>query len=287
MPTSAASPDAPPGAVVPSAGSVISRDGTRIAFERVGTGASVILVDAALCRRGLGPSTALAARLASHFTVFTYDRRGRGASGDTPPYAMEREIEDIAALVETAGGSVYLWGMSSGAVLALEASHRLSGVRRLAIYEAPLIVDASRPSTEQHWDRIGAAITAGDRGATVREFLRMVGVPALFVGLMRLSPMWSKLKAVAHTLPYDGILMRDLQRGLPLPVQRWSSVTVPTLVMAGSKSAEWMRIGNRALSRALPRAQYRLLEGQAHNVNPKALAPVLRAFLADDAVLDS
>ena len=286
MPTFAASPDAPQSVVVSSIDTVVSRDGTRIAFERIGTGIPVILVDAALCRRGLGPSGALAELLAPHFTVITYDRRGRGASGDKPPYAIEREIEDIAALIDKAGGTAYLAGTSSGAVLALDASNRLSGVRKLAIYEPPLILDASHPSTEQHWARIGAALAAQDRGAAVNEFLRMVGVPTFFVRLMRLSPMWSKLKAMAHTLPYDGILLGDLQRGRPLPAQRWSSVTAPTLVMAGSKSAEWMRSRNRALSLALPKARYRLLEGQTHNVKPKALAPVLLAFLAADDGFD-
>jgi pimeloyl-ACP methyl ester carboxylesterase len=265
--------------VASSIDTVVSRDGTRIAFERIGTGMPVIVVDAALCRRGFGPSGDLAALLAPQFAVITYDRRGRGASGDAPPYAVEREIEDLAALVDRVGGTASLVGMSSGAVLALEASNRLSGVRKLAIYEPPLILDSSHPSTEQHWARIDAALAAHDRGAAVDEFLRMVGVPTLFILLMRVMPTWSKLRAMAHTLPYDGTLVQELQRGQPLLPGRWSSMTAQTLVITGSKSAEWMKSGNRQLSHLLPNAQNQLLKRQGHSVASKALAPVLAAFL--------
>jgi pimeloyl-ACP methyl ester carboxylesterase len=265
--------------VASSIDTVVSRDGTRIAFERIGTGMPVIVVDAALCRRGFGPSGDLAALLAPQFAVITYDRRGRGASGDAPPYAVEREIEDLAALVDRVGGTASLVGMSSGAVLALEASNRLSGVRKLAIYEPPLILDSSHPSTEESWARIGDALAAQDRGAAVNAFLRMVGVPTFIIRVMHVMPMWSKLKAMAHTLAYDGILLEDLQRGRPLLAGRWPSVTAPTLVITGSESAEWMKRGNRDLSHSLPNAQSRLLEGQRHDVKPKALAPVLAAFL--------
>ena len=265
-------------AMVPVVKTVMSKDGTVIAFERTGSGAPVILVDPALCDRGMGQSRQLAKLLAPHFSVFTYDRRGRGGSGDTAPYAVEREVEDIAALVSEAGGSAYLWGMSSGAVLALEAASRLSGVRKLALYEAPFIVDDSRPTTEDQWIRIGEEVEAGRRGGAVRLFLRMVGVPGFFIALMRLSPVWPKLTGLAHTLPYDGVIVRDYQQGRPLPARRWAAVTVPTLVMDGGKSPRWMRHGNRALSLVLPSAQYRTLDGQTHKLEPKAHAPTLVEF---------
>ena len=249
-----------------------------IAFERTGSGAPVILVDPALCDRGMGQSRQLAKLLAPHFTVFIYDRRGRGGSGDTAPYAVAREVEDIAALVSEAGGSAYLWGMSSGAVLALEAASRLSGVRKLALYEAPFIVDESGPTTEDQWIRIGEEIEAGRRGAAVRLFMRMVGVPGFFIALMRLSPLWPKLTALAHTLPYDGVIVLDYQKGRPLPAHRWAPVTVPTLVIDGGKSPQWMRNGNRALSLVLPSAQYRTLDGQTHMLKPKVHAPTLVEF---------
>src|SRR3981189_2030210 len=167
---------------------VLSKDGTAIAFDRIGNGPPVILADGALCYRGIGHSGQLAELLAQHFTVFTYDRRGRGGSGDTAPYAVEREVEDIAALLSKAGGAASVWGMSSGAVLALEAANRLSGIKRLALYEAPFIVDDSRSTTEDDWVRIGEAVAAHRRGAAVKLFLQMVGVPGFFIALMRLSP---------------------------------------------------------------------------------------------------
>src|SRR6266851_7887571 len=180
---------------------VLSKDGTAIAFDRIGNGPPVILVDGALCYRGLGQSGQLAKVLAQHFTVFTYDRRGRGGSGDTAPYAVEHEIEDIAALLSEAGSAAFLWGISSGAVLALEAANRLSGIKKLALYEAPFIVDDSRSTTERDWAKIAEAVAANRRSEAVKLFLKLVGAPAFFIALMRLMPMWSKLKAIAHTLP--------------------------------------------------------------------------------------
>jgi pimeloyl-ACP methyl ester carboxylesterase len=267
----------------PSHNAVISKDRTAIAFDRIGNGPPVILVDAALCYRGLGPTRKLAELLAPHFTVITYDRRGRGQSGDKAPYAIEREVEDIAALLREIGGAAYLWGMSSGAVLALEAASRLGGIQKLAIYESPFIVDGSRPTTEEQWAQIGEAVGAQRPGVAVTIFLKMVGVPRFFIALMRFSPAWPKLKALAHTLPYDGTLVRDLQRGLPLPPQRWASVTAPTLVMDGSQSPAWMRNANRALSIVLPHAQYHTLEGQTHVLRPKAHARTLVQFFESHA----
>src|SRR5262249_4486598 len=155
--------------------------------------------------------------LARHFTVFTFDRRGRGKSGDTPPHSLEREIEDIEALLAVAGGEAFVWGASSGAALALEAACRFPGIRELALYEAPFIVDDSRAPTKEYWTRIGEAVAAGRRGEAVKLFLRAVGAPAFFIALMPLMPVWSKVKAAAHTLPYDGAIVEENQRGEPLP----------------------------------------------------------------------
>ena len=265
-------------ATIPLAKTVLSKDGTAIAFDRIGNGPPVILVDPALCDRGMGQSAQLAQLLAPHFTVFTYDRRGRGESGDTTPYAVAREVEDIAALLGEAGGTAFAWGMSSGAVLALEAANRLGGIKKLAVYEAPLILDGSRPTTEKQWVRIDEAVAAQQPGEAVKVFLQSVGLPAFVIALMRLMPMWSKLKAIAHTLPYDGALVQDYQKGQPLPAGRWAAVTVPTLVMDGGKSPQWMRHGNRALALVLPNAQYRTLDGQTHLLKPKVHAPTLLEF---------
>ena len=257
---------------------VRSKDGTAIAFERIGHGSPVILVDGALCHRAMGPSAPLAKLLARQFTVFTYDRRGRGKSGDSLPYAVEREVDDLEALLDEAGGTASVWGTSSGAVLALEAANRLSGIRKLALYEAPFIVDDSRPTTADGWVRISEAVAAGRRSDAVRLFLEMVGAPGFFVALMRLLPVWSRLEAVAHTLPYDGAIVQDNQRGQPLPASRWASVTIPTLVMDGGKSPAWMRNANRSLASALPNARYRTLAGQTHMLRAKVHAPVLAEF---------
>ena len=260
------------------AGKVISKDGTAIVFDRIGNGPTVILVDGALCYRSMGPSGQLAELLSQHFTVMTYDRRGRGASGDTAPYAVEREVEDIAALLNEASGAAFVWGMSSGAVLALEAANRLGGIKKLALYEAPFIVDDTRPTTEGDWVQIGEAVAADRRSEAVKLFLKSVGVPGFFMALMRLMPMWSKLKAIAHTLPYDGAIVEDNQRGKPLPPSRWASVTVPALVMDGGNSPAWMLHANRTLASVLPNAQYRTLEGQTHLLKPTAHAPTLVEF---------
>jgi pimeloyl-ACP methyl ester carboxylesterase len=260
---------------------VRSSDGTSIAFGRIGNGPPLIVVDGALCYRGMGPSAQLAALLSKHFTVFTYDRRGRGESGDTKPYAVEREVDDIAALVKEAGGQAFVWGTSSGAVLALEAANRVRGIAKVAVYEAPFIIDDSRSTTERSWNDISAAIAADRRGDAIRTFLKAVGAPGFFVALMRLTPTWAKLKAIAATLPYDGAMVGAYQRGEPLPTDRWNSVTVPTLVTDGGKSPAWMRTGNRALANALPNAQYRTLAGQTHMVNSAAYAPILATFFSE------
>jgi len=229
----------------------------------------------------MGQSGQLAELLAPYFTVFTYDRRGRGGSGDTAPYAVEHEIEDIAALLSEAGSAAFLWGISSGAVLALEAANRLKAIKKLALYEAPFIVDDSRSTTERDWAKIAEAVAANRRSEAVKLFLKSVGVAAFFIPVMPLMPMWPKLKAIAHTLLYDGAIVGDNQRGKPLPGGRWASVTVPALVMDGGKSPEWMHHGNRSLASALPNARYQTLEGQTHMLKPKAHAPILLEFFKD------
>ncbi len=260
---------------------VLSKDGAAIAFDKSGKGPPLILVYGALCYRASGPMGPLAALLAPHFTVFTYDRRGRGDSGDSAPYAVEREVEDIDALIQEAGGSAFVYGISSGAALALEAANRGLAIRKLALYEAPFIVDDSRPPIpDDYLARLNGLIASDRRGGAVRLFMKLVGVPAIFVAIMRFMPAWRKLKAVAHTLPYDITIVQDNQRGKPLPAKGWASVTAPTLVIAGGKSPAWMRHGMQALADVLPNARRHTLEGQTHMVDPKALAPALVEFFA-------
>jgi len=260
---------------------VLSKDGTAIAFDRSGKGPAIVLVDGALCHRSSGPSRPLAALLTLHFTVFTYDRSGRGESGDTAPYAVEREVEDLEALIKEAGGSAFVYGISSGAALALEAARRGLAIEKLALYEAPFIVDDSRLSLPKDYvAQLNELIAADRRADAVRLFMSVVGVPTVFVTMMRVTPAWSRLKSVAHTLVYDTLIVQDNQRGRPLPAARWASVTAPTLVVVGGESPPWMRNASHALADVLPNATHHALEGETHMVRPTALAPVLVEFFA-------
>jgi len=257
----------------------VSRDGSRIAYQHTGSGPALILVDGALCYRASGPSGPLAEALATHFTVYTYDRRGRGESGDKAPYAVEREVEDLAALIDAAGGSAFVYGISSGAALVLEAATRLPGMRKLALYEAPFIVDNTHsPLPPGYLSDLEQMIAENRRGAAVKFFMKRVGVPGFVLLAMPLLPFWKKLTAIAHTLVYDITLVQDFERGKPLPASRWRSVTAPALVADGGKSPVWMRNGMRALAGVLPNATYRTLEGQTHLLKPKAIVPVLVEF---------
>jgi pimeloyl-ACP methyl ester carboxylesterase len=256
---------------------VRSSDGTTIAFERAGSGPALILVDGAFCSRKMGPSAALAEQLARHFTVFIYDRRGRGESGDTAPYAVAREIEDLGALIAAAGGSAFVCGISSGAGLALEAANHGLAIAKLALYEAPFIVDATRaPIPAGYAAKIAEAIAGDRRGDVIKIFMTEgVGLSGIIVLLMRIMPGWSGMKRAAHTVAYDVAIVAEHERGQPLPADRWTSVTMPTLVIDGSKSPAWMRNAMSALAAVLPAAQHRTLAGQTHMVNAKVLAPVL------------
>ncbi len=256
-----------------------SADGTTIAYTKAGQGPPLILVDGALCSRSFGPMPKLAQHLAAHFTVYTYDRRGRGASGDAKPYSPDREVEDIEALAAQAGDGVYLHGTSSGAALALEAAKHFRSILKLAVYEPPFIVDDTRSPMPDDWLPRLERLVADDRlGEAVKMFMRFVGAPAIFTAVMPLTPVWGKLKAAAPTLPYDVAIIHDHQRGRPLTSDEWAAVKVPTLVGAGGKSPMWMTNGTRALAGSLPDATYRTLPGQNHMVKPQALAPVLTEF---------
>jgi pimeloyl-ACP methyl ester carboxylesterase len=264
---------------------VLSRDGTTIAFDRIGSGDPIVLVDGALCDRSSGPNAALAQVLSEHFTVFTYDRRGRGESSDTGPYHVDREIEDLDAVIGAAGGSAYVYGISSGGALALEAATRGSAIERLVLFELPFVVDHTRkPIPASFAADLVELVASGRRGAAVTHFLRAgVGLPAMMVVLLRLMPAWKKLKALAHTLPYDAMILGDdTGRGGPLPAGRWASLTAPTLVIGGGKSPEWMRNSVRALAELLG-AEHCTLEGQTHLVKAQAIAPALVEFCHDES----
>ena len=262
---------------------VTSKDGTSIAFEQIGTGPVVILVEPALSDRS--GSAKLAKHLAGKFTVISYDRRGRGKSTDTQPYAIEREVEDIEALIDATGGSAFLFGSSSGSVLALEAASKLGGkVKQLFMYEPPFIIDDSRPPMPDDFiDEVSALVSANRRNDAVRLFFtKAMGIPSFAVTLMRiLMPGWSKMAGVAHTIPYDLTLLAGTQTGNALPSSRWAGTIAPTLVMVGSKSEAFFHSGARSLADLLPDAQYRSLEGRDHSavvMASKAIADEVEQF---------
>ena len=258
-----------------------SKDGTTIGFERTGSGPPLIIVDGALCWRESGPARKIAAELADRFTVATYDRRGRGESGDTAPYSVKREVEDIEALIGEMGGRAHVCGISSGAVLAMEAARAGAAIDKLAVFKAPFVVDDTRPPAPSTYvTDLNDLLAAGRRGAAVKRFVRLVGMPAVLVAAMPLLPAWRKLKGVAHTLPYDAACMGDTQSGKPLDAERWGAVGVPTLVLVGGKSPEWMKNGMRSLTELLPSARREVLEGQTHMVKAKVFAPSLERFFA-------
>jgi pimeloyl-ACP methyl ester carboxylesterase len=261
---------------------VTSADGTAIAYETLGSGPALIVVDGAMCYREFGPARDLAKALADRYTVHIYDRRGRGASGNTLPWSEDREIDDLAALLDAAGGQAYLLGTSSGAVLAADAANRLDGFTKLALYEPPFIVDDTHAPREASFTADTETLIArDDRSGALKKFMRHVGMPAVMVQIMSVTPMWKKLKAVAPTLPYDLHILGDTGRGVPLDAGRWAGVTVPAIVMDGGNSPQYMRNAAKALTAALPKAQYRTLPGQTHMVKAAVLGPAVKEFLAD------
>ncbi|MFE5593953.1 alpha/beta fold hydrolase [Streptomyces sp. NPDC056549] len=258
---------------------VVSSDGTPVACEQHGgSGPALILVGGTLMPRAR--HTPLAAALAQDFTVYNYDRRGRGDSGDHPRFEVRREIDDLDALIEHVGGPVLLFGMSSGAVLALEAVSRGSAVSALALYEPPFVVDGSRaPLPSDYVDRLKALLARGDTAAALTHFLTVgLAMPPAAVDGMRQTPVWAAWEAAAHTLPYDGLLMADLMSGLPLPRDQWSGVTIPVLVGHGDAGEASMTHAARELASHGANYTLHTLPGQNHNVDPNALAPVLTAF---------
>lgn len=266
-----------------------SADGTTIAFSRTGTGPPVVLVDSALCHRGVGPNRKLAARLADDLTVVTYDRRGRGESGDTAPYAVEREVEDLEAVIAAVGGSAYLYGISSGGALVLEAGWQLPDiVAGLAVYEIPYVVDDSRPPARRDLrSELARLVGDGQRGEAVKLFMRdAVRLPSWLVTAMPMFPGWSANKALAHTLPYDVAIMGDGQQGRSLRPDRWRNLPVPTLVASGAKSPAWVRAAAEQLTTVLPDAQHVSLPGQRHYVKPDAIAPVLIQHFTSTATME-
>jgi pimeloyl-ACP methyl ester carboxylesterase len=257
---------------------VTSKDGTTIAFDQAGKGPALILVGGALEQRAWNSETAqLAALLAEHFTVFHYDRRGRGDSTDTQPSALEREIEDIEALINEAGGSAFMFGISSGAALALEAAMALPGkIKKVALYEAPYNSDESaRQAWREYRKRLNELLAEGRRGDALGLFMMLVGMPPEHLNEVRQDPMWPMWEAVAPTLAYDAAALGE---DASVPTERAARVAMPALIMDGGASYPFMHVAAKALAKAIPNGQHRTLEGQTHEVSAEALAPALVEF---------
>jgi len=255
-----------------------SHDGTTIAYDKVGAGPALILVDGALSVHSSGGKSELAKLLAPHLTVYGYDRRGRGGSGDTLPYAVDREIEDIEALIDHVGGSAFLYGHSSGGTLAIQAAVQLgSKVSKIAAYEPPHNDDpAAQESWRAYLRELQQLLADGRRGDAVALFMRLVGTPDDQVERMRQAPFWPGLEAIAPTMAYDhaGIIGERWSA----PIDLAARVSVPALLIAGDAGSPFTPLTAEALSKAMPHGQLRILQGQTHEVNPGVLAPVLVDF---------
>ena len=261
----------------PTTGRVTSADGTSIVFDRSGAGPVIILVHGAFTG-GAHPILAeVAAALAPWFTVVNYDRRGRGDSGDTQPYAVERELEDLTALLEMAGGSAKVFGGSSGAGLALQTAPGNRAISKLAVWEPPYHVDASAPRLPHDFAaRLDALVTKGRRAAAVELFMMEAAEATVeTIAAMRLQPSWPQAEAVAHTLAYEAAMMGPANA---LPAGRLAAITQPALVLTGGNSPAWITNAGKAVARTIPAAAHRVLDGQTHNVTAKALAPELLEF---------
>ncbi len=265
---------------------VISHDGTHIVCDRLGEGPPLVFVDGATGHRAFTGFDELARLLSSDFRVVWYDRRGRGESTDTAPYAPEREIEDLEAIINDLGGRAFVYGISSGAVLALEAVRRWQGkVTKLVVYEPPFVVDASRPPvSEDYVAHLQDLLAQGRRGDALLYFMtEAVGLPADYAQPMRQSPPWQVLLSIAHTLPYDGTIMADTMRGNSESLMKFAEITAPTLVLAGGESAEWMQNAAKTMSGIIPDSRFERLPHQTNLVSSAVLAPVLRSFFLSRA----
>jgi pimeloyl-ACP methyl ester carboxylesterase len=254
---------------------VTSADATTIAFDQFGAGAPVIMAAGAFNDRST--TEPLGRALAPQFLVVNFDRRGRGDSGDAVQYAVEREIEDLEALIAEVGGSAAVFGYSSGAVLALKAAKAGLAITRLALYEPPFVDDSRpRPPADLN-EQLVEMISADRRGDAVELFqTEVIGMPAEVVAQMRNAPFRPAIEAIAHTLVYDAAIMDDFR----LPTTLIASIATPTLVIDGEQSPPWLREAARAVADTLPHGRRRSLTGQDHTIDPEATAPILADFLA-------
>jgi pimeloyl-ACP methyl ester carboxylesterase len=262
---------------------VTSADGTRIGYDSVGDGPPLILVAGATQYRAIDQTTPKLQRLLAEggLSVVNYDRRGRGESGDTPPYAPEREFEDLEALVAEVGGEAAVYGMSSGAILAVEAAGRGVTMSKLLMYEPPCILDHDGPEPiDDYIETLDGFVAAGKPGEAMAYFLRRVAeMPHEAIEQFRASPAWPAFEAVGHTIAYDGRIMEPFSKGEPIPPGRWDAANQPTLVLAGGDSPAWMQGAAAKVAGALPDGEVSTLPGQTHDFEPAVLAPAMLEYV--------
>jgi pimeloyl-ACP methyl ester carboxylesterase len=268
---------------------VRSADGTTIAYERTGDGPPVVLVDGALCHRAFNGQRPLAERLADRFTVYVYDRRGRGGSGDTAPPAPEREVEDLAAVLAATGGPAAVYGISSGAALVLRAAAAGLPITRLAVYESPFAPDAEAHAAQKKaLAAVREALAADRRGEALRLFMRLIGAPAIGIAVMRLTPVWRGMKTIVATLPYDLALLGADDDESALVTLPWDRIRMPVLAVAGGKSPEYNLVGpTRRVAESVPDGTFDVLDGQTHMVGAAALAPLLADFFGTEVDVEA
>lgn len=261
---------------------VTSADGTTIGYEAYGEGRPLILIDGATAHRAVNPLSAEVGKLLSdEFRTYAYDRRGRGESTDTAPYAIQREVEDLAALIDDAGQPAILFGWSSGCLLALDAAAAGLPVAGLVLFEPPVVVDDVRPPLPSDYvEQLDAYVATGQRGKAVELFMTAaVGMPPEAMPGMKESPYWAPVEEIAHTIAYDGRIMGTTMSGNPLPEDRWADVKVPVLVLYGDQTWPALSAGAQAVAAHLPPATLRAIPGENHSTDAATLAPVLREFL--------
>ncbi len=255
---------------------VTSKDGTRIAYETAGSGPTLLLVNGAMGYRGLDFAKKARDGFAAHFKVIDYDRRGRGESGDTKPYSVKKEVEDIAALVAgPGGGRCLVFAQSSGAALALEAAASGVPMQTLFAYEPPYMVGDPKDRPDRDFkEKLEALVAQGKRSEAVSYFMRTVGVPGFMLAVMRLFPFWKQLAAVAHTLPYDAAVMA----GFDFPAKRLAALKVPVVAIAGEKTTPTLKAAVAQVAKTVPGAQHKVAPKMSHAVDSKRLAPLLRSW---------
>lgn len=260
---------------------ITSKDGTVIGYDSRGSGPAIVLVAGATQYRAVDNTTpAMIDLLADRFTVLNFDRRGRGESGDTGPYAVAREVDDIAALIDVAGGRAGLFGMSSGAVLALEAAAALpEKVTGVVMYEPPIDPEQSSETSWREHAEMAALAETGDAAGMMVKFMTGVGMPPEAVEGFRQSPAWPPYEAVGLTLEHDYRILAEATDGNRAP-ERWQRAKMPVLVVDGDASFPFMKAGADWVAAALPNATRRTLAGQSHEFDPKVLGPVLAEFFS-------